>query len=120
MAITWTPTVLRVRSIGDIKEATYNVVAGGAQTYTDNGDALTFATLGMLQVEWADTSLAVDSPITGAFVVHYDIANQKVALFNSNGASPAVLLETPAATNVGTRSFRLTLHGKGPVVGPAM
>lgn len=119
MAVTFTGTTpLRVRSIGDVFEVTFNIGCSG--TYTDNGDALSFATLGVTAVEHADTFVAVDSPVTTGVPGVYDIANQKVVFFCSNGASPAFLNEVPAGTALGTRTFRLVLHAKGPVRGPSM
>jgi hypothetical protein len=121
MAVTFTGTTpVRVRSIGDVYEMTYLIGCSG--TATDNGDALTFATLGVTNVEYAECTPAVDSPVTGAWVVYYDIVNQKVVFLAMGAVASAVtpLSEITAGTAVGTRTFRLTLHAKGPVRGPSM
>lgn len=122
MAIVWTATVVRARSIGDVKLIIYNVTTGGTPTYTTGGDTLTLASLGITQLEDADDFLAVvgASPTTALYGT-YNASTQKIQLFTSNGAAPAELAELAAATNVNAaRTFRLTLFGKGPVVGPAM
>lgn len=120
MAATFVPTVQRVRSMGDVKEITYNVAVSG--TATDNGDALTFAQLGLTHCEYADCGPAVDSPVTGAFLPYYDIPNQKIVFLAMGAAATAAtpLSEVTATTSVASRSFKMVVHGKGPAAGPAM
>lgn len=120
MAVTFAVVVNRVRSVGDVKEVTYTITPSG--TTTDNGDALTFAQLGLTQCEYSDCGPAVDSPVTGAFLPYYDIPNQKIVFLAMGAVASAVtpLSEVTAATAIGTRTFKMVVHGKGPVTGPAM
>lgn len=122
MAIVWTPTVVGVHAVGDLKLVRYNVATTGTPTYTTTGDSLTLALLGITQLFDADDFLAtVGANPTTALFGTYNAGTQKVQLFTSNGAAPAELAELAAATNVNAgRVFALTLMGKGPVSGPAM
>lgn len=120
MAATFAVTVNRVRSMGDVKEITYTIAVSG--TATDNGDALTFAQLGLTHCEYADCGPAVDSPITSAFLPFYDIANQKIVFLAMGGVASAAtpLSEITAATSVASRTFKMVVHGKGSAAGPSM
>lgn len=48
---------------------------------------------------------------TTAAVVQYDPTNQKLQAYVSNGASPALLAEAPATTNLSSLTVRLEFVG---------
>lgn len=82
-------------------------------SYATGGLSLKPSDVGLRQIVSAapcGAGRAGASGATGA-EVSYDYTNQKLQAYVSNGASPALLNEAPAATNLSTVKVRMVFTG---------
>lgn len=123
MALTVTPTVRHVYSIGDRKEAIIDIATNAAAQTGSGGDAITAASLGFDVIDvFQPIGLASDATGTAAYgvVVLYPATayatSVNIAYVNqvTAGATTPMGLATGTLTAVG---FRARVVGKGKVAG---
>lgn len=101
---------------GDYKEANKQVRTRDItfdNSYATGGLSLKPSDVNLRSIVFAHCGSVARTGAAGATAaaVAYDYTNQKLQAYVSNGASPALLNEAPAATNLSTNKVRIMFVG---------